>query len=126
MSLKDEIQAINNRYAAVLSQPGAPGAASFFAKDADLLPPGPDNLKGPEAIGAFWAAATEHFKDARLTTVDVVPLGTDAAREIGTYWAAARAPGGEPVSGKYVFIWRKLGDYWKIWTDIWTSHSGQT
>jgi SnoaL-like domain len=87
MSLKDEIQAINNRYAAVLSQPGAPGAASFFAKDADLLPPGPDNMKGPETIGAFWAAATEHFKDARLTTVDVAPLGRDAAREIGTYWA---------------------------------------
>jgi hypothetical protein len=55
-----------------------------------------------------------------------VPLGTDAAREIGTYWAAARAPGGAPVSGKYVFIWRKVGDDWKIWTDIWTSHSGQT
>ena len=87
MSLKDAIQALNNRYAAVLSQPGAPGAASFFAKDADLLPPGPDNMKGPEAIGAFWAAATEQFKDARLTTLDVVPLGTDAACRGG--WSMA-------------------------------------
>jgi ketosteroid isomerase-like protein len=126
MSLKETIQAINDRYAAVLSQRGAPGAASFFAKDADLLPPGPDNLKGPEAIEGFWAAASEHFKDARLTTVDVVALGSDAAREIGTYFAAPRAADGVPLSGKYVFIWRKVGDDWKIWTDIWTSHSGQT
>jgi ketosteroid isomerase-like protein len=126
MSLKDTIQAINNRYAAVLNQIGAPGARDFFADDADLLPPGPDNVKGADAIQAFWAVATEHFQDVRLTTVDVAPLGADAAREIGTYWGAPRAAGGEPISGKYVFIWRKIGDDWKIWTDIWTSHSGQT
>jgi len=42
------------------------------------------------------------------------------------------APFGNPdlfrvsLSGKYVFIWRKAGDDWKIWTDIWTSHTGQT
>jgi uncharacterized protein (TIGR02246 family) len=126
MSLEDTIRAINARYVAALNQIGAPGAGRFFAEDADLLPPGPDNLKGPQAIQAYWAAASEHFQDVRLTTVDVAALGTDAAREIGTYWAAPRAAGGTPLSGKYVFIWRRIGEDWKIWTDIWTSHSGQT
>ena len=28
--------------------------------------------------------------------------------------------------GKYVFVWRKIGEDWKIWTDIWTSHKGET
>ena len=82
-SLKDTIQEINSRYAAALSQPGAPGSG------ADLLPPGPGNLKGAQAIEAFWAAVTEHYHQVRLTTVDVAPLGSDAVREIGTYWAAA-------------------------------------
>ena len=40
-SLTGTIQRINHRYAAVLSQPGAPGAGTFLAEDADLLPPGP-------------------------------------------------------------------------------------
>jgi hypothetical protein len=61
-------------------------------------------------LRGLLAAASEHFKHARLTTVDVPPLGSDAAREIGTYFAAPRAAGGVPLSGKYVFIWRKVGD----------------
>jgi len=125
-SLKDIIQEINNRYAAVLSQPGAPNVGAFFTEDADLLPPGPDNLKGTQAIEAFWAAVTEHYHDVRLTTVDVAPLGLEAVREIGTYGASAKTPGGGTIGGKYVFVWRKIGEDWKIWTDIWTSHKGET
>ena len=124
-SLKEAIQEINNRYAALLSQPGAPGVGAFFTEDADLLPPGPDNLKGVQAIEAFWAAVTEHYHQIHLTTVDVAPLGSDTAREIGIYWAAAKIADGAPLSGKYVFIWRKVGEDWKIWTDIWTSHQVQ-
>ena len=126
MPLKDTIEAITNRYGAVLGRPGAPSAGAFFTADADLLPPGPDNLKGAAAIQAFWAAVTEHYHEVRLTTDEVAPLGAEAAQAIGTYWAAAKAPGGKPVSGKYLFIWRKVGEDWKISTDIWTSHEGQT
>ena len=80
-SLKDTIQSINNRYAAVLMRPGAPGAADFFTQDADLLPPGPDNLKGREAIQAFWAAVCDKGGEVRLTTADAVAIGDDAVRE---------------------------------------------
>jgi ketosteroid isomerase-like protein len=125
-SLKEEFREINARYTAALNQRGAPGASAFFAEDVDLLPPGPENFKGAAAAQAFWSAASEHFQNARLTTVDVVALGSEFAREIGTYWGESRAPGGPTLSGKYVFIWRKVGNEWKIWTDIWTSHTGQT
>jgi ketosteroid isomerase-like protein len=127
-SLKDTIQEINNKYAAILSRPGAPGVGEFFTEDADLLPPGPDNLnlKGPAAIQAFWAAVTEQAGDVRLTTIDAAPIGEDAVREIGNYFARIKGTDQGTLSGKYVFIWRKVGDDWKIWTDIWTSHSGQT
>jgi uncharacterized protein (TIGR02246 family) len=123
--IKDAIQSINNRYATVLMRPGAPGAADFFTEDADLLPPGPDNLKGREAIQAFWAAVCEKGGEVRLTTAEAVAIGDDAVREIGTYWAQLKGME-STLSGKYVFIWRKAGDDWKIWTDIWTSHTGQT
>jgi hypothetical protein len=61
-----------------------------------------------------------------LTTVDAAQLGPDYIREIGTYYAEPKVAGGANLSGKYVFIWKKSGGDWKIWTDIWTSHSGQT
>jgi uncharacterized protein (TIGR02246 family) len=124
-SLKETIQAINNRYAAALMQPGAPGVADFFTQDADLLPPEPENLKGRAAIQTFWAAVCEKGGDVRLTTADAVAIGDDAVREIGTYWAQLKGME-NLLSGKYLFIWRRIGDDWKIWTDIWTSHTGQT
>lgn len=126
MSLVETIQEINRDYSAVLNELGAPGVDRFFTEDVELLPPGPDNIRGAVAAAAYWAAATEHFRDVHLVTEDVVPLGDAAAREIGTYRGAPRAANGEPISGKYVFIWRKVGADWKIATDIWTSHSGHT
>jgi ketosteroid isomerase-like protein len=126
MSLKETVQSWCDRYATVLSGPGARGSGAFFTDDADLLPPGPDNVKGAAAIEAFWAAVSEHYHNVRLTTLDAAQLGPDHIREIGTYYAEPKAAGGANLSGKYVFIWRKVGSEWKIWTDIWASHSGQT
>lgn len=89
------------------------------------MPPGPDNLKERAAIQAFWTAATKVFGEPKLTTTDVAEIASGCAREIGTY-AARVKESGAAVSGKYAFIWRKIDGEWKIWTDIWTSHQGQT
>ena len=126
MTLKETVQSWEDRYAAALSSPGARGCETFFAEDADLLPPGPDNVKGAAAIAPYWAAVAEHYHNVRLTTSDAAQLGPDYIREIGTYYAEPKAAGGANLSGKYVFIWKKVGSDWKIWTDIWASHSGQT
>jgi len=83
-SLKDEIQAINTRYAAALAA-GGTGVGQFFTDDADLLPPGQPNLKGPAAIEAFWRAAVEGAEKVTLTTLDAASLGSDYVREIGEY-----------------------------------------
>ena len=126
MSLRETVQAWEDRYAAALSTPGAPGLERFFTDDADLLPPGPENLKGIEAIQSFWSTVSEHYHNAKLKTLDAEQMGSEFIREIGTYYAESIMSGGANLSGKYVFIWKKVGSDWKIWTDIWTSHSGQT
>jgi ketosteroid isomerase-like protein len=125
MVLADTINEITQRFVSVLNTPGAAGAGEFYDDDADLLPPGPDNVKGRAAIQSFWAAATEHLGEAELTAVDIAEIAPGCAREIGTYRARVKQTG-EAVSGKYVVIWRKIDGEWKIWTDIWTSHQGQT
>ena len=126
MSLRETVQGWNDRYAAALSTPGAPGLGEFFTHDADLLPPGPDNLKGIKAVQQFWSDVSKYYHNARLATSDAEEMGSDFIREIGTYYAEPKTAGGPVLSGKYLFIWKRVGSDWKIWTDIWTSHSGQT
>jgi ketosteroid isomerase-like protein len=57
----------------------------------------------------------------KLTTVDVKPLGTDAAREVGTFSLMTKDQPPQQVSGKYVVVWQKIGSEWKLATDIWNS-----
>ena len=82
MSLKDTVQAWEDRYAAVLGTPGALGLENFFTDDADLLPPGPDNLKGIEAIQNFWSDVTRYYHNVKLRTQDAEQMGTDHIRNI--------------------------------------------
>jgi ketosteroid isomerase-like protein len=76
-------------------------------------------MKGRTAIQAFWKTAAEQLGDAKLTAVDVKPLGSNAAREIGTF--SLRTKGSQPqeMTGKYVVVWEKAGSDWKLATDIW-------
>jgi ketosteroid isomerase-like protein len=85
MTVAAAIRERTKRYAA-LNEAGAPRCGGFLTDDVELLPPGPDNLKGREAAQAFWAAATEHYQDVRLTADAVTPPGPDTAQAIGTYY----------------------------------------
>lgn len=57
----------------------------MYTEDAYVLPPGADIVKGRAAIEAFWKQAVQQFGDAKLTTIDVLPLSRSAAREIGRH-----------------------------------------
>ena len=63
-----------------------------YAEDAYVLPSDADIVKGRAAIEAFRKQAVGQFGDARLTTIDVAPLGRTAAREIGTVTLKTKAP----------------------------------
>ena len=64
-------------------------------------------------------ASAEKVGDPILTTLDVKPLGPSAAREIGTFSLKTKGPTPQEVSGKYVVVWEKVGNDWKLATDIW-------
>ncbi|SDF00966.1 nuclear transport factor 2 family protein [Bradyrhizobium brasilense] len=61
----------------------------------------------------------EQVGDLKLTTVEVKPLGASAAREIGTYSLKTKGSTPQEASGKYVVVWEKVANDWKLGTDIW-------
>ena len=92
--------------------------AELYTEDAYLLPAGAEMIQGRQAIQAFWNQVMKRFGDGKLTTLDVQPLGPDAAREIGTFSFKTKGNTPEEVDGKYVVVWRKVNDQWKLATDI--------
>ncbi len=118
---KATIEKLNDVWTAAFNKGDAAGVAALYTEDAYVLPPGSAMVKGRAAIEAFWRQAAQQMTDAQLTTVDVLPLGRSAAREIGTVTLKTKSQPPQEVVGKYVVVWRKIGRDWKLATDIWNT-----
>jgi ketosteroid isomerase-like protein len=76
-------------------------------------------VTGRAAIGAMWKNIAGQAQTPRIVSLDVKPLGPSAAREIGTYSLRKNDPTSEELTGKYLVIWEKVGNDWKLAADIW-------
>ncbi len=116
---KATIEKLNQAFATALAKGDYAAAAAIYTEDAYLLPPGAEMKRGRAAIQEFWSKAGEGIGDIRLAVMDLTPLGGAAAREIGTFSFKTKEAQPSEVTGKYVAIWQKVGNDWKLATDIW-------
>ena len=117
---KPTIQALENAFAENFNKADARAIGDAYTDDAQLVAPDTDIIVGQAAIESFWGGATQNLTDLKLTVVDVSPLGPDAAREIGRVSMKTRAQPTKTLSGKYVVVWRKTPEGWKISTDTYS------
>jgi uncharacterized protein (TIGR02246 family) len=116
---KSEIEAVNARWTEFFNKGDFAGVASLYTTDATAFPPGSAMVQGGAAIGAMWKSMAEQVSDPKVTTLDVKSLGPSAAREIGTFSLKTKGPTPQEVTGKYVVVWEKVGNDWKLAADIW-------
>ena len=118
---KATIERLNDAWTAAFNKGDAAALAALYTEDAYVLPPGSAMVEGRAAIEAFWRQAAQQMTDAKLTTIDVLPLGRSAAREIGTVTLKTKSQPPQEIAGKYVVVWRKVGREWKLAADIWNT-----
>ena len=119
LAQKTEIETANAKWIEFFNKGDFAGIALLYTEDAAAFPPGAAMVRGREAIGAMWKGLAEQVSDPKLTTLDVKSLGPSAAREIGTFSLKTKGPTPQEVVGKYVVVWEKVGDDWKLAADIW-------
>ena len=113
------LQKLNDKFTAAFNKGDAAAVAAMYAEDAYVLPPGGEMVKGRSAIEAFWKQAAQQVGDAKLVTVDVLPLGRRGAREIGTVTLETKGQPPQQLVGKYAVVWRQIRGRWLVATDIW-------
>ena len=116
------IQTLNDQFTKAFNAGDIAAVATHYTEDATVLPPGAEMVMGRNAILTFWKSAADQIGDIKLTAVDVKPLGSNAAREIGTFSLRTKAAQSQQVTGKYVVVWEKVGADWKLATDIWNTN----
>ena len=119
LAQKSEIEAANARWIELFNKGDFAGIGSLYTDDATAFPPGSAMVHGNAAIGAMWKGVSAELGDPKLTTLDVKPLGPSAAREIGTFSLKTRGANPKDVTGKYLVVWEKVGNDWKLAADIW-------
>lgn len=119
LAQKSEIEAINTKFIEFFNKGDFSGIGSLYSADAIAMPPGSSMVQGRAAIEVMWKGMADQVSDPKLTTVDVKSLGPSAAREIGTFALKTKGPTPQEVTGKYVVVWEKVGNDWKLATDIW-------
>jgi ketosteroid isomerase-like protein len=118
---KAMIEQSNQRFVAAFAKGDFQEISGMYTEDAYLLPPGAEMIRGRDDIKSFWIKAGAVIEDVKLSTVDVLSLSPDWAREIGTFSLKTKGSSPQEMSGKYVVIWRKVGADWKLATDIWNA-----
>jgi len=119
LAQKAEIEAVNAQWVNFFNKGDFAGVASLYTDDASVFPPGAGIVRGRDAIGAMWKGLAEQVSDPKVTTLDVKSLGPTAAREIGTVSLKTKEATPKEMTGKYVVLWEKVGDDWKLAADIW-------
>ena len=120
MVLRDEIEAQNRRFEAAYNGGDLAALARLYAEDARVLPPDAPVVKGRDGARAvFEGARSMGIERVRIETEEVIPLGGEAAVEIGR---GALVPAqGDEIRVKYAVVWRQEGGEWRLAVDIWNS-----
>jgi uncharacterized protein (TIGR02246 family) len=114
-----QIQKLNDQWMAAFNKGDAAAVAAMYTIDAYVLPDGREMVKGRPAIEALWKQQMAGATVEKITTLDVKPLGGNAAREIGTATMKTKAEPPQDVVIKYAVVWQKEGGQWKLLQDIW-------
>ena len=117
-----QIRKLNDQWMAAFNKGDAAAVAAMYTIDAYVLPAHGEMVKGRPAIEAFWKQHMASATVEKITTLDVKPLGGNAAREIGTATLKTKAQPPQDVVIKYAVVWQKEGGQWKLLQDIWNEN----
>jgi ketosteroid isomerase-like protein len=103
---------------AAMNGDSATFVATLYHPDANIFPPNMETMD-PKQTGAMFSSLPKMgVKSFTLDTKEVY-RGDEVVTEVGTY---EMGDGNKAIDkGKYMVIWKKDGDKWKLFRDIWNS-----
>lgn len=94
-----------------------------YTKDAKIFPQRGKIIEGLDGILKYWKLPEGvQTINHKITPIEVT-IVEDTAYDYGYYEGTTVKANGEKSSweGKYVIVWKRVGDDWKMYLDIWNS-----
>jgi ketosteroid isomerase-like protein len=122
---KKAISASNATYfAAIAKNDGS--ILNHYAEDACLLPPNSPILCGRTAMAKFFKDGYENYglRGGKFTTLNIYGDGVEYVTEEGL-WESYDASGKLFDDGKFLVLWKKTKDGWKMFRDSFSTNRAQ-
>jgi len=95
--------------------------ARCYTEDGKIFPDKTDIIEGYEALKKRWTLPDNVDVLYHKATPLEIRIVEDTAYDYGYYEGKTKWANGNTVAfkGKYVIVWKKIEDEWKIYLDIW-------
>lgn len=93
----------------------------MYLEGAKIFPSGMNIIEGREAITDYWDYPSASKISYHKVTPEEIKILGDEAYDYGYYEGKSMDTLGNesPWKGKYVIVWKKVSEDWKIYLDIW-------
>jgi ketosteroid isomerase-like protein len=114
----------------VFFQAFAKGDSSLFIDrytgDCWIMPPNAQAICGKDAPLEFFKLAYDRFgvRNGKFITIDVFGDGVEFVTEVG-FWQLFGADNRQLDNGKFLVLWKKTGEGWKMFRDSFSSDRGK-
>jgi ketosteroid isomerase-like protein len=97
--------------------------ANCYTTDGKIFPNNTDIIEGTEAIKKRWTLPENVKIVFHKATPLEITIENNTAYDYGYYEGETLRPDGTKTKfkGKYVIVWKKVNDDWKIYLDIWNN-----
>jgi ketosteroid isomerase-like protein len=114
--IKQAIIKINENIRTTLKNGDSNYVLSIHTQDAIQFLSDGTEVVGIAALRTFYDKIAPLGIDIKSTTITVEKLTDDTAFEVGTFISTLKS--GTQSKGKYLIIWKKVGESWKIYKAI--------
>jgi uncharacterized protein (TIGR02246 family) len=120
------IRDLETRWNQLIAARDVAGVVDLYAEDGMIMPPGSPAAQGAAGLNQVWGGLLGMPGMKLVITPEVITVAKagDIAIDKGTYALTTGGPEGETTdNGKYVVVWKKAGDEWKVAYDIFNSNA---
>lgn len=97
---------------------------SFYSEDAKIFPDKLDIIKGHKAIKEQWTLPKDVIITSHTSISEEINVIDNYAYDYGYYSGSSKntkTQTSTDFKGKYVIIWKKQDQNWKMYLDIWNT-----
>ena len=118
-----QIEELGRRFSAAYMAGDVETMVSIYTPDAVIFPNNSEAIRGHEAIRRYWALPPGQRVTLHRATPAEIRIDGGHAYDHGVYEVSGERDGTAwgPSHGKYVIVWRRTPQGWRMYLDMWNS-----